>query len=365
MVNVAILGGKVRTTDIVTFAAGILILCGSSLVGVISSFFFGLAFLILWIQQEKLGAIFVRRDLWVVAIVTGALLTGLATYYAWTLSVGARASSVGETNLLTFGFIFYEMLGFAGLGPGRNDLRENAIAALKPYLPALLIYGLILTLFIFSFLFTFFKNPPLAIKSLKHSGRPMLLIVAAAVAAGLCVFLMGILKDFRVIGRHLMPIFPFVLLGFSCAAAYMWNSRKAVLKSSVLLVLIASAVSALSIRFSPRHAKDDYRSAAAVALETLGKEGTVWWAADEAGGKYYNVRLISTDEIPAGERSGIVVSRLNFKRLSSLPSPDLVIISKPDIYDPRHEIRNFCIRNGLSSIGNPKAFSLYGKEHSR
>ncbi len=65
------------------------------------------------------------------------VMAALGLYYLWTLQIGARASGVGRTGWSSVAFIFYELLGLAGLGPGRLQLRAqhlNEMAAFAPFL---------------------------------------------------------------------------------------------------------------------------------------------------------------------------------------------------------------------------------------
>ena len=128
--------------------AGIVLLCGSSLLGVIYSFFFGLAFLAIWLGRESFPASLRRPGLWILVLPAAVVLAGLATYYFWTLQVGARASGVGKTNAMSMAFCAYELLGFTGAGPGRAALRENPIGALRPFIFPIALYGGILAVFL-------------------------------------------------------------------------------------------------------------------------------------------------------------------------------------------------------------------------
>lgn len=337
--------------DLILFSAGILVLCGSSLIGVIYSFFFGLAFIVAWLRRESISAFFKRADFWIVAVVSAILLAALGVYYFWTLQIGAKASGVGKTNLLSIGFAVYEFLGFSGLGPGRADLRENPVAALKGNLPFLAAFAAISGVFFLVGAKCLLKRSTQPNNESRGDIFPVRLIGGTALLCTGVVVLLGIFGQFRIVGRHFMPLFPFFLLLISILAVALWESEKKLLRGVVCLILLASLASALAFRFSPVHAKDDYRSAAAEAREVLDEGGVVWWAADPAGAEYYGLpkmmRGVPVLWKDSASAVSVIVSNLPETDLAQLPPPTLVIISKPDIYDNSGTISRFLKQNSF------------------
>lgn len=349
--------------DLILFSAGILILCGSSLIGVIYSFFFGLAFLVAWLRRESISAIFKRADFWIVAGVSAILLAALGMYYFWTLQIGAKASGVGKTNLLSIGFAVYEFLGFSGLGPGRADLRENPVAALQGNLPFLAAFAAISGIFFLVGAKCLLRQCTQSSKESRGGVFPVLLIGGTALLCAGIVVLLGIFGQFRIVGRHFMPLFPFFLLLISILAVALWESEKKLQRGIVGLILLASLASALAFRFSPVHAKDDYRSAAEEAREFLDTGGVVWWAADPAGAEYYSLpkmmRGVPVLWKDSASAISVIVSNLPETDLAKLPTPTLVIISKSDIYDSSGSIVRFLEQNGFTLDRNAvPAFSF-------
>src|SRR5688572_10918935 len=53
-------------------------------------------------------------------------MDALMTYYAWTLARGAGGAKLWNVGFANLAFALYELLGFGGLGPPRNELRELA-----------------------------------------------------------------------------------------------------------------------------------------------------------------------------------------------------------------------------------------------
>jgi hypothetical protein len=355
--------------DLLLFSVGAIILCGSSLIGVIYAFFFGLSFLVAWLRRELISAIFKRSDFWIVAGFSTLFLLSLGAYYLWTLQMGAKASSVGKTNLLSIGFAIYEFLGFSGLGPGRAELRENPLGAMKAYFPSLAAFAATCAAFFLVGLRNLLKKKQNSCNCGLYCTFPVILLTATVIVSAASVIALGMLGQFRIVGRHFMPLFPFFLLSLSVIAAALWESKKMWQRGVIALLLIASLASSLSLRFTSTHAKDDYRSAAAEACAVLDQGGVVWWAADAAGAKYYGLPPMLRGvpaAWPANDAARIViVSNLPALELEKMPPPSLIILSKTDIYDNTGSITRYIEKNGFTLERNAfPAFSLARKSAS-
>src|SRR6185295_15583577 len=90
---------------------------------------------------------------------------------------------------------------------------------------------------------------------------------------------------------------PALLFWLACGLRELWtrgNRARAV----VILFIGLNLGSAVSLRFAQRHAKDDYRTAAAIARDTLNRGERVWWCADEGAGLYYRVPFSPLSDTP-------------------------------------------------------------------
>ena len=346
-----------RKSDIVLLASGVLILCGSSLLGVIFSFWFSAAFLVLWLMREPLGCILRRPDTRLAITVCLPALLALAVYYLWTLSLDAGASSVGSTNLKSIAFGAYELLGASGLGPGRVELRSSPMALL-PFIAPVVAYIFLLILFLGA-------GTTLALRgnnSTSERKSAIIFWIAPAAMASTAV-LVGLAGDFRIVGRHLTPLLPFGLILFSLAAGALWHIRLRMAGRAItILAILAMLGSALSYRTVDRHAKDDYRSAAALALETVNEGGTVWWAADRSAAQFYGLKTIVPDgvaSVEACEGSACMANSRNAQYLAILPRPSLVILSKVDVYDPKGHLQQWLAENKFTLKGKSSAFDFF------
>jgi hypothetical protein len=325
------------------FVGGLLVLCGSSLLGVFWAAFAGAAWLFLVRNQFK--------QLWhwprlLPLAVASVCLAGLGVYYLWTIRAGGRASSLARTGLLNLGFVLYELVGAAGLGPGRLELRQHPVAPFRnlgplliPFLAALaLSFGLLGYAIICAW-----RN---------RSRRSVLVACIYAVPPSLLLFVLGYAQNFRVLGRHFMPLLP-VILGL-IAFGFSEMRRRRLATALLVGLLLVWLGSSLSLRFAPRHRKDDYRAAADAAKDALAQKGIVWWSADRAAAVYYG--------IPLGKSSDSGVTLINGfagRQLTELPAPDVVIASKPDIFDPAGELGNFLREQSFAQTQELPAFKIW------
>jgi hypothetical protein len=94
------------------------------------------------------------------------------------------------------------------------------------------------------------------------------------------------------------------------------------------------ALSSAELRWSPRHARDDYRSASAIALKALEAGRNVWWSADPVAAAYYG--------LPFAKKGGdgrVAQLRISHSgREAVLPLPDMIVTSKWDVFDPEGEL---------------------------
>jgi hypothetical protein len=303
------------------FALGIVGVCATNLVAVpwaicaIGAFAF-------WVGPRTVITV-IRRSAGSSGVAFIAL-TFLCSYYVWSLRLGARASEVGRTGLVTVGFVFYELLGISGLGPGRVSLREEGTQALVAY-ALVLIAGVAAVLILCAASISEVR---------KEITRRDLIFwgIAAAMPAAILTFA-GTAMHMRLLGRHFIPFLPFILaflaIGLKQLLAASHSQGRVVAGVTTVILLL----SALEIRFAPRHRRDDYRSAANLVRSAVAAGERVWWLADETAGAYYNLPLNSSNlSLP---------STLSNSSLATLPAPDLVCLSKPDIYDTDGTIRQY------------------------
>jgi hypothetical protein len=332
-------------TWFLTLALGLLLLSAISIIGMIWA---SAAILAAWglspvSTLKQWGS---RYRILIVAIV--GLLGVLAAYYLSTVSRGAKATMIGTTNWQTVAFILYEQLGFTGLGPGRNELREQGVHSLLRYWPALCLYAIAVGTVLLAGLRVAWQSPI----------RRQALWIVAGVGIPAAFFLAaGMLAHFRVLGRHLTPLMPVWLCLLSLGTVRLWQ-RGLAGRTVVVLFLGLSLASAFEVRWASRHEKDDYRSAVAFSKAVLDSGRSVWWNASHEAATHYGLPL-TLDPQQTGK--ALQIFNPTASALAQLPLPDFVVITKPDIYDHELRVMNFLTQSGYQPKTNFPAFVIWSR----
>ncbi len=321
--------------------AGVVLLCGTSLLGVPWA---GAAVLAaVWILWKNRGNIpRPSPAAWSGLAVFVIILGLLGTYYLGTLLRGARATG-GETNLGSILYCAYEILGLAGLGPNRNELRQLGVHAVGTLGPGLLLAAAVVSgTLIWGGIIRFRRGLPLSIP-VKALGFALLPLVF--------VFGEGAAVHFRVLGRHIIAGFPLILWLITLALEELFKTRRKILP---VLFLAVWATSAGLLRFSERHQREDYRGAALTALANVNEGKTVWWVADRLTGEYYGLDF----SLDKGARN---LRNLDPQTAAALPAPHRIFLSKPEIYDATGALRGYMETNGYTPVQTFTAFTVFEK----
>ena len=319
---------------------GVVILSGASLTGAIFA-----AWPCLWlfvlIVRDRPDHAALRQSLPALGA-TLLALSALACWFLWTLRAGYRGTQSFSTDGKTLAFAVYEFLGFAGIGPGRAALRSAPFDALRRSLFPLAIFAAVWSFFL-----------AMAIRAgAKPKGHAFRhpLFVCAAIGA-LVLLAGGVATHLRIVGRHLIPALPAFLLALAWTFDRVWRSGR-LGRTAALALCAAFLVSSLSLRFAPRHAKDDVRAAAHLARDAAETGSVVWWGGDKWTFEYYP------------PPSGAAASRLLLfpdATEAPLPRPALAVLSsKYDISDPDGSRRALLLALGLvPSPSSPRDFVLW------
>jgi hypothetical protein len=326
-----------------TLGAGILLLSAISIIGMIWASAAIVAAWALFPAATLKEWVWRHRKLCAAQV---GLLGILGGYYLWTVLRGARATTVGTTDWQTAGFVLYEQLGFTGLGPGRAELREQGVRALVAYWPLLCLYALAVGTVLLAGVKVVWNSP---------LRRQALWAVVGVGIPVVFLFTIGVLRHFRVLGRHLTPLMPVWLCLLSLGVVWLWR-RGPGGRTVVLLFFGFSLASALEIRWASRHLKDDYRSAVELSRAALNAGRLVWWNASFEAAGYYGLPL-TVDPRQTGKAMQILNPTAG--ALAQLPLPDFVVITKPDIYDHDLALMNFLAQSGYQPKTNFPAFAIW------
>lgn len=322
---------------------GTVMCAGGSLLG---APFAGIIFLCVIIICWSKWALLRRSDIaWL--LVWCCVLGGLAIYYLWTLYEGKGASAANQTSILTLGFSAFEQLGFMPFGPGRLALRADGPSSLLPWAPFLALWAGCVAVVIWVGGKELLMGPI-------FRGR----IVVAMLPVVLMVLLLvigGYVGGFRVLGRHFMPIYPVVLL--VAGLAYLRLAKGGRVGTSILVaIVIVSSLGCLTQRFSERHLKDDYRGAVAYVNSSAQQTLVVWWA---AGGKVSSIYPFD-DHVKLYE-----MKNCDAEALAKFPSPDIVVLSKEDLFDSKGEMKKWLYNNNYHKGEALPAFQMYHRHSNR
>jgi len=316
------------------FCLGLVGLCAASLIAVPWALG-ALAAVIFWCGPRAIFHAALRGR--VISLLTAVALAGLGLYYFWTMQLGARASAIGRTSLPNLGFILYELCGLSGLGPGRLQLRVDNLHALENFLPSL-VPGLVAVLVLAIAGFFALRGA--------MTRRSAIFFLLAVAGPFLIVFAAGVLGQMRLLGRHLTPLLPYLLawMGAGLAALFSGSIARRTLGLAAVVVLLASSI---EIRVAPRHRRDDYRTAVTVARKEIAAGHRVWWLGDMATARYYGLALGSPGLVTQPEPP-----------VSGAP-PEVVILSKPDLYDARGEAGRYLALHGFKIEEVLPAFQIW------
>lgn len=286
-------------------ACGSLLLCLASLTSAVWAGGLWLGILIMRTDWLKRPAFWLQVSPWAL------LAVGTAGFYVFTLMEGYQAAGMESGSVLSVFFGFYEIIGLLGLGPGRDELRVS-VKSVLPWLPVIIpAFALVFAAW-FCGMKTWVKSTP---------KRTVLAIACMVILPVLLLTVVGLIKDFRVLGRHLSPAIPAVLLPIALALeGRSWGKAG---RAIAVAGVCCGLASALSLRLSSRHERDDFRQASAIAIDHLTKGQSVWWQSDMNAMRYYAY-------LKGGMRLVMAVQHLEAAPPSLLMA-DVIILNRPEL----------------------------------
>ena len=345
------------------FVVGGVQLFGASLLGV----FWVFAACVYALLQHHRQAIWRELLRGVNPLLLGFFLVAVAlmsVYYLNSLLWGAGGSRLASSTPATVLSTAYEVLGLAGIGPSRLELRSQGATALAPYAISLIAAGgaLLMVLAV-----------GLNEARTRLGTRELVLMGALGLLPVGIVIFSGFAMHWRVAGRHLFATLPLLNLVLALGLATLlqadgrWRQRlQWLLAVSALLFLVYSSG---SLRFSERHRKDDYRAAAALAQAAFAQGQRVWWAADVIGARYYGLpgefdvmgELTSVHKpLACNDLPGVQpIANASLQCLQALSAPDLVILSKPDTFDTQGDIAGYLKAQHFVVVQSLPAFTIW------
>ena len=229
-------------------------------------------------------------------------------------------------------------------------MRGEPVRSVVRALPALLPLGLTLALLAIYGLRQLTRRPWQRNAALAWTlalGLPLVVIFGAL-----------FLFDHRPLPRHFIPALPALLLLLAAVMTSALEGKSMFWRAVAALLPLLWLGSSLNFRWQPRHAKDNYREASALAGAALRENKEVWWAADPAAAYIY-LTPVALEEVPgrAWAMQAPSWDAIRFK----FP-PRLIVISKPDIYDPQGSVARYAAENRFVPALQLQAFTIFTRE---
>jgi hypothetical protein len=309
-----------------------------------------------------------RRGIWpsksqLAAICIGAAsLLALGAYYIKTLLQGAGGAKIWNVGLQNVFFSAIEFLGFAGLLPARHELRSIArvgltrpdeLLSLWPFA----ISASVLLVLLIAIGFYWILN-------CRQTPRWVFACLFVAIASAGLLLAASLVVGFPFWGRHLAAAFPVFVGATSWAVWRAWRGTSSLFRLVAAALVVVPLSSSLLLRFSDLHARDDYRSAAAVAKNALDNGEIILWAANADAAEYYGLSVSRDLAFSMRSRSKMkvhLVSNVSPEQLCEVPQADTIILSKPDLYDINGALDSFVEKGSYQLVLQPVSFQVFVK----
>jgi len=305
-------------------------------------------------------------DWWLGIIFMVVSMIPLVIYYFSTLNKGAGGFKENP-GIINIGFLLYEFLGFSGIGPPRNMLRDSfSLELLKPYiLPIGLYFFLFILLLVF--IYNIFRRNHRTINFLLN---PYFI----SFSFGLLFFsLICSIFQFRFLGRHAAFLLPLLLFYF---AEIIEESQKLGPSRLLWIILVmffsATLVSDFNLRLNKEYKKENNREASRKAIELAGENGVIIWNGFERLAAYYGLDVYKdSSKIPESwpiKRKALGTLHITYdSELSDFLDKYrnkysiLVTFNRPE-YDVKGYYRDYIEKNQLVLLYHHRDFSIHSME---
>jgi MFS family permease len=292
------------------------------------------------------------------ALAFGPLIALTLIFYAFTFLGGGGRNELRPNHRDLPGVAFaaqvlYEDAGFDGLGPPRNDLREQPTKIARPY-AVLLLLGLSALAVAVTLALRNSRDPRY---------RPLLLgwIVSFVVAIAVSYAL-----HTRFLGRHMAATLPLLLFALVALVRY---------RASLVLIAAVFLISDARLGLLPAYWKDDYRAAVRdVVARVQAAPGTIDWAADDRTANYYGLGLTYPGNAAVGrylqvgwpeKARGVAVSLMRPQAVDrllesqlALGKPVYLVLSKLDVFDTYGGWQQAIARYHPATVATYRAFTI-------
>lgn len=346
---IAIAGGpqKPSLSSMGALCLGAVIATGATVIGIAWAGPVFLFLLVYWLRTKRRPLSQLIGDTYPILAVAALCIIALIAHDIRMFLLG-KLPAPGDSSFLTLVFSFYANFGLLGLGPGMLDLRANGAGALIPFAPIIACSSVILGLVAVAGL--------LESKSMLGM-RTVSLACVCALLPILFIVGLGVVVHWRALPRHFIPLASLFSILYAFGLGWWWR-KETIGKAIAVTAVLIMAYSAFSVRYAPRHRKDDYKHAAELAATELAHGGQVWWVADPRGALYYGVP-VDDGRDAAGATQAHYVSEKTLPFLLTRPAPGLVLLSKPDAWDPQGAVQKYLLNNKYRIVETLPAFTAW------
>lgn len=349
-----LLDRRITASAAAVLGIGCLVVTGASLLGIFAA---GAALFVLaavaWPMKLRVtwGAL-------AVTVVTALGFGALALYFVWShrhAGGGVGGRDVGLEHVV---FAVYENLGLGGVGPPRALLREaraggmaSIVSLLRPSLPWLALVA-VLWLWLVRGMVSGLRRP--AADGARDEVKLLFGAFLATFVVGVGLFyIAALVAGFPFYGRHLSGFSAMFIavVSLGCVlAARVPGWRYAWLPLGIATAWLGSS---LVQRHGVQHRKEDYRSAAALALREIGQGNVVWWVATYHAGVYYGLNF---------RDPRLIMPQYAGLDRGNLPVPAVIVYSKPDIHDGGGRFMAYIRDNGYRLEAEFPSFKVFKKD---
>jgi hypothetical protein len=352
--SIEITGSKQRPSSfaITALCIGAVISSGATVIGIAWAGSVFLFVVMYWLAIRKGSLSELVNGNHLTLAIAVVCITALLAHAIRMFALGKLPALLGGDNILTLLLSFYTNLGLLGVGPGMLDMRANGVRALVPFAPIIAFSAIMFGLVAIGGL--------LEIRTILGV-RTLGLLIVCILLPVLFIFALGVVVHWRVLPRHFIPLVSLFSLLYAFGFAWWWRRRFGGMAVTLISVIIMG-YSSLSVRYAPRHAKDDYKDAAELAAVELARDGRIWWIADIRGALYYGIPVSGDGGSPDATlipRVQINLSEQTSSSLSAQVPPTLVLLSRPDTYDRQNVVSNYLSANKYHLVESFQAFTAW------
>lgn len=311
-----------RPSGVAWLIAATLLLAASSIINYVLVALVAAFSAVWWLVRRP----FPIREVFVPIMIGGFLHLGLAALLMGSFFErdGSQKIPIESTGLLTLAYALYEITGFFGFGPGRQELREalisggrsEAFGLMGRHLATLTLLCIPLVLVVGGV----FKGWRALLRD-----REWTLVSLSSLCFVVIVFLTAWMTGNAMWGRHLSAVIPWWCF-FMVVPLRRWGStcewKVGVAGLAVSLVFL---VGGLRIRCSQGFRKENHRAAVEQARQLIAQGGRVLWAAPDRALVYY--RLEDFEDL-------VVMEPGLSREVYGKQAFEAVFICRPELCDP-------------------------------